>query len=165
MPELRVVTNASPLIYLAVLNRFSLLNDLFQDVYVPTAVYQEVAVHGAGQPGANETAEAVERGWLQRADVQSRISVDALLDELDLGEAEAIVVAREQDISHILLDDRMARNKADLMGLTVTGTIGVLLLARQRGIDIDLKHDLDVLIEHNFRIAPHLYESLVASTQ
>jgi predicted nucleic acid-binding protein len=60
--------------------------------------------------------------------VGDRIAVDALLDELHLGEAEAIVLARELSIGRILLDDQAARSRARLMSLTVTGTIGILLL-------------------------------------
>jgi predicted nucleic acid-binding protein len=44
----------------------------------------------------------------------------------------------------ILINDRSGRAKARLMGLSVTGTIGVVLLVRSSGIDVDLKHDLDL---------------------
>jgi len=158
-----VVINAGPLIYLAVLDRFDFLQKLFGQVYVPQAVYQEVVLQGAGQPGANETCVAVNDGWLKLLSVQSRIAVDALLDQLDLGEAEAIVLARELDVRRVLLDDGAARAKARQMGLTVTGTIGVLLLAKQAGIDFDFKHDLDVLIRNNFRLARSLYDELTTA--
>jgi predicted nucleic acid-binding protein len=124
----KVVANASPLIYLSVLNRFHLLKDLFGEVYLPEAVYREVVVEGAGQPGAAETQTAVTQGWLQQIAVRDRIAVDALLDELHLGEAEAIVLARELSVGRVLLDDQAAWTRARLMDLTVTGTIGILLL-------------------------------------
>ena len=101
-------------------------------------------------------------GWLRRVAVQDSALVDALLGELDVGEAEAIALAREMGLHSILMDDRSGRAKARLMGLSVTGTIGVLLLARRNGIDVDLKHDLDLLLEHNFRISSELYEQLTA---
>jgi uncharacterized protein len=122
----KVVANASPLTYLSVLNRFHLLKDLFGEVYLPEAVYREV--EGAGQPGAAEIQTAVTQGWLQQIAVRDRIAVDALLDELHLGEAEAIVLARELSVGRVLLDDQAARSRARLMSLTVTGTIGILLL-------------------------------------
>jgi len=156
------VTDAGPLIYLAVLGRFSLLRDIFGRIYLPMAVYEEVVVRGAGLPGAYETRQAVEMGWLQRAQVRNRIPVDALLSELDIGEAEAIVLARELGVKRILVDDSAARTRARLMGLSVTGTIGVLLLARQGGVGVDLKQDLDVLIQHSFHISRRLYELLVS---
>ena len=48
------------------------------------------------------------------------------------------------------------------MGLGVTGTIGVLLLARNSDFEVDLKRDLDLLLENNFRISHELYEQLIA---
>lgn len=159
-----VVTNTGPLIYLSVLQKFDLLKHLFDRVYIPQAVFEEVAVQGAGLPGADETRAAVEAGWLQCTAVQSRIAVDALVDELDLGEAEAIVLARDLNIRRVLLDDGLARAKAQAMGLGVTGTIGVLLLAKQQGIAVDLRHDLDVLIQSNFRLSRELYERLISFT-
>lgn len=161
MISLKVVTNTSPLIYLAILNRFQLLRELFDEVSLPEAVYHEVAVHESGQPGVAETRAAVEEGWLRRIAVRDRVAVDSLLGELHLGEAEAIVLARKLRTGRVLLDDRIARNKARLMGLMVTGTIGILLLAREAGIEVSLQQDLDRLIQHNFRISRELYNSLV----
>jgi len=156
-----VVTNASPLIYLALLDRFHLLNDLFGEVGVPDAVYREVVLEGARHPGAYETTAALKTGHFRRMEVRHRIAVDVLLEQLHPGEAEAIVLARESNVGRVLLDDRIARNKAKLMGLSVTGTIGLLRLGKQRGMRIDLQASLDLLIQHNFRISADLYERLV----
>jgi len=161
--RLIAATDAGPLIYLSVLGRLPLLRDLFVEVLAPDAVYEEVVLHGHGLPGANETKAAIESGWLRRAVVQNKALVDALPGELDAGEAEAIALARELGLRWILMDDRSGRAKARLMGLTVTGTIGVLLLAKSSGIDVDLKRDLDLLGEHNFRISHELYEQLIVA--
>lgn len=155
-----VVSNAGPLIYLSVVKHFSLLTHFFSVVFIPDAVYQEVVVQGHGQPGADETEAAVAAGWLRRSSVNDRIAVDALLDELHAGEAEAIVLARELIVGRILLDDRAARSKAQLMGLGVTGTVGILLLAQRAAIIQDIRPDLDRLIESNFRISRQLYNRL-----
>lgn len=155
-----VVSNAGPLIYLSMLNRFSLLENLFSTVFIPEAVYQEVVLHGRGQPGADEVRAAIASGWLIRSTVTERIAVDALLEELHAGESEAIVLSRELAIERVLLDDRAARSKAQLMGLTVTGTVGILLLAHRAAIIEDIRPDLDRLIESNFRISRRLYDQL-----
>lgn len=160
----RVVTNASPLIYLSILNRISLLDKLFSEVYLPEAVYREVVIQGRGQPGAKETQTALDEGWLRRMTVRNRTAVDGLLDELHLGEAEAIILARGLDIGRVILDDRAARSKANLMGLLVTGTIGILLLAREKGLAENIQEDLDRLKQHSFRISPDLYARLVRET-
>jgi uncharacterized protein len=95
--------------------------------------------------------------------VSNRIAVEALLDEIHVGEAEVIVSAHELGIKRVLLDDRAARRKAKAMGLEVTGTIGVLLLAREAGLPIDLKHNFDLLIQNGFRLSDHVYNTLIAS--
>jgi predicted nucleic acid-binding protein len=156
------VVNASPLIYLSVLDRFLLLKDCFAQVHVPVAVYNEVVIQGAGLPGAEETRKAIEDSWLNQVSIQNRLAVDALCEELDLGEAEAIVLARELGLDLVLLDDRAARIKAQFLGLTPSGTIGVLLMARQIGVEIDLKRELDILLQHNFRISRSLYDRLTS---
>lgn len=155
-----VVSNGGPLIYLSLLNRFSLLENIFSTVFIPDAVYQEVVLDGRGQPGADEVRAAIASGWLVRSTVTERIAVDALLEELHAGEAEAIVLSRELAIERVLLDDRAARSKAQLMGLTVTGTVGILLLAHRAAIIEDIRPDLDRLIESNFRISRRLYDQL-----
>jgi predicted nucleic acid-binding protein len=156
-----VVTNASPLIYLALVKRFSLLNQIFTEVYLPDAVYREVVVQGSTQPGAKETQTGIEEGWIKRVVVQDRIAVENLLDELHIGEAETIVLAREMGIHRVLLDDRSARNKARLVGLQMTGTIGILLLAKKSGILKGFQSELDVLINSNFRLSSDIYNRLV----
>jgi len=83
-----VISNAGPLVYLSVLNHFSLLEKLFDTVFIPEAVYQEVALHGRGQPDAGEGQAAIAAGWLVRRRVTDRIGVDALLDVRHAGEAE-----------------------------------------------------------------------------
>ncbi len=162
MPKLSVVSNAGPLIYLSHLGRLDHLRELFRHVWVAGAVYEEVAVQGKGRPGARETQSAVDSGWLQRVDVQRRDLVEALQANLHLGEAETIAAAREKNADGVLMDDHAGRARARLMGLHVTGTIGVLLLARDAGIDVDLRTDLDTLMEHGFRISAELYSTLTA---
>ena len=159
----KVVTDAGPLIYLALLERFHLFFDLFDQVWIPEAVHHEVVRQGRNMAGASETEIAVQTGRFRSAKAEDVIAVDALLTELDRGEAEAIVVARESNIGRVLMDDRAARRKAVGMGLSVTGTIGVLLLAQQMGTPIDLRKALDRLIQHNFWIAPKLYERLTGA--
>lgn len=162
MTALTVVTDSGPLIYLAVLGCFVTLRDLFGRVYLPETVYREVVLQGAGEPGADETRAAVAEGWLVRVAVENATAVDALLGELDEGEAEAIVLARELNADLVLLDDGAARAKARLMSLRTTGTIGVLLLARDAGMDVDLRRSLDTLVVQGFWLSRELYEQLVA---
>ena len=164
MAPIKAATNAGPLIYLAILGHHNLLRQCYDRVLIPQAVYQEVVVQGAGRPGADETFTATANGQYEVVSVTNRIAVEALLDELHLGEAEVIVLARELGVSRVLLDDGAARRKAKAMGLEVIGTIGILLLAREAGLPINLKRDLDLLVQNGFRISSDVYHVLIKTT-
>jgi predicted nucleic acid-binding protein len=85
-----VVSDASPLVSLARLGHLELLHALYGDVLVPEAVWQELVVQGAGQPGAAELGRAP---WIRRCTVGNRPLVEALWQHLGAGEAEAIALA------------------------------------------------------------------------
>ena len=164
MAPIKAATNAGPLIYLAILGHHDLLRRCYDRVLIPQAVYHEVVVQGAGRPGADETFTATANGQYEVVSVTNRIAVEALLDELHLGEAEVIVLARELGVSRVLLDDGAARRKAKAMGLEVIGTIGILLLAREAGLPINLKRDLDLLVQNGFRISSGVHHALIKTT-
>jgi predicted nucleic acid-binding protein len=88
-----VVSNSTPLIGLAVIRRFELLRQLFGEVYLPQAVYDEVVVSGRQRGGAKR--EVAGATWVKVARVKDHLAVEVLLDELDIGEAETIILARE----------------------------------------------------------------------
>jgi predicted nucleic acid-binding protein len=68
--------------------------------------------------------------WIKKVAVKDRLAVDVLLDELDLGEAETIVLARELNADWVLMDERKGRRKVAELGIQKIGTIGILLKAK-----------------------------------
>lgn len=99
-----VVSDASPLIALAVVGRLDLLRQLYAEVLLPEAVYGEVtAVQDA--PGA---AEVTNSGWIRTQPLRDRMLAEALALELDAGEAEAIALAVELRADLLLMDERRA---------------------------------------------------------
>ena len=118
-----IVVNSSVVIALSQLGKIRLLNLLYERIYVPQAVYDEVSVRGSGRPGSTELEELVERtGNVEIRSPRGRLAVESLHDPLGLGESEAIVLASELGCI-VALDDKMARNKAESLGLEVAGTI------------------------------------------
>jgi predicted nucleic acid-binding protein len=157
LPE--VVSNSGPLIALAEIGRFLLLKQLFGRLLIPFAVYREVVVDGIGQPGAEETAEA---DWIKTVEVRDRLAVDLLRDELGPGQSEAIVLATELSANYLLLDDWKARRKARHLGLQVSGTLGVLLMAKTAGLVKEVKPLLDQLRKTDFRMSSKVYQDVLA---
>lgn len=68
-----IVSNASPLIDLAQIGQLELLHELYDEIYVPEAVWQEVVVAGAGLSGAELVANA---SWIKRHSIKTRRSCE-----------------------------------------------------------------------------------------
>ncbi len=104
-----VVSNTTPLIGLASIDRFDLLQILFGEVYVPLAVFSETVVAGREDGGAKSQVSSAT--WIRTRQVRDRLAVEVLLDELDLGESEVIVLAREMNADWVLMDEKKGRRK------------------------------------------------------
>jgi len=125
------VVNSTPLIALATVGHLSLLRDLFDEVLVPTSVYDEVVGRGQGRPGAEAVGDA---NWLTVREPEIASPFPAELMGLDRGEVDVILLAREVAADWALIDERLARRIAVAMGLPVKGTLGVLLVGYRLGL-------------------------------
>lgn len=122
-----VVTDAGPLMALGRQDLIGLLAQIFARVMVPQVVLDECLRH----PQLNDAQRiqaAVSAGTLSVID-----SSPALLPALDAGECAAIGCALQHGAA-LLVDDLAARRQASAMGLQVIGTLGVLVLAKRRGL-------------------------------
>lgn len=154
-----VVSNTSPSINLAAVAHLQLLQQLYGRVLLPAAVYHEIAVRGAGQPGA---AEVRTLAWIETRIVSDRTLVPALTLELDEGEAEALTLAVEQQADLLLLDERRARRAAARLGLKFIGLLGVLVEAKHRQLIPIIKPILDALrVQAGFWIAEELRDHVL----
>jgi predicted nucleic acid-binding protein len=124
-----VVVNTTPIIALSLIGELDLLRSLYEQVVVPSAVEAEVLAGGRGGIGSSELREA---SWLRVASLQDPRRADLLAD-LDRGEAEVLALAQELNADLVIMDERLARLHAKRLGLTLTGTLGVLLRAKQLG--------------------------------
>ena len=156
-----VVSNASPLIALARIGRFTLLRDLFDHIIVPVAVWQEVVVQGADRPGSAECEAAANAGWLECRAIQDTWTATLLQAHLGPRESEAIVLARESSAEWLLMDDDLGRAYALRLGLPVKGTVGILVAAFHAGLVRDLQEALDMLRSEGFRIGERLYSQVL----
>jgi predicted nucleic acid-binding protein len=91
--------------------------------------------------------------------VRDRPLVEMLLGELDLGEAESIVLAKDLRADLLLLDESHARKVAERSGLQITGLVGVLIEAAAKDLISDLAAMLGELREHaGFWLADEVVE-------
>jgi len=94
--------------------KLALLETLFETIRIPGSVYDEVVKDAKRRPGSLEVGQA---SWVVTQSPSDRIKVDYLRADLDVGEAEALVLAEELGADWILLDEIKARLAADLLGL------------------------------------------------
>ena len=139
MKVFRVVSDSSCLIGLAQIKLFGLLEKLFSGVYIPRAVYDKVVVKGRGEAGSDETESVVRDGWISLKAVNDEIAVNALRTTLGKGESEVIVLCKETGLDYALIDERTARDTAELMSVSTMGVLGIIDLAIEMGFAIDKK--------------------------
>ena len=121
------VSNTGPLIVLYETGLLSILHQMYDEVLVPLAVYNEISrvEEGVKLLDANP--------WIRVVEVKGKELVRVLLTFLDEGEAEAITLAKESNLP-ILLDERKGRRIAKSLGVRVEGTLGLLVRAKRRGL-------------------------------
>jgi len=157
-----VISDTSAITNLAAVELLELLHILYDRVVIPQAVYDEMTALGYQVPG---TVEVQNLDWIETQSVSDRLRVEALQAKLDLGEAEAIVLALELDADLLLIDERRGRKEALEQGVTkISGLLGILQEAKAKGLISTIKPVLDRLIsENNFRISDRLYHALLQS--
>lgn len=139
-----IVSNATPLIYLAKVNKISLLRRLFGTVYIPKEVEAEVVEKGKelGKKDAYIIEKAIKKGWIKVL----RAKKVKIPIELHPGEIAALSLAKNIGLREVLIDEVPARVAARLVGLIPRGTIFILLKALKVG-EINLNDFLEILNE------------------
>ena len=147
-----IVADSSPLISLAIIKQLNLLDKLFDKICIPNAVYNEISI---SEKPYSEILKKFSEKKIKK--VKNRIALSILSKELDLGESEAIVLALENNIENILMDEQKGRRLAVSNGLHPIGTIGVLIQAKNVNLIEKVKPLLDKLIKNNIYISKELY--------
>jgi len=126
----RVVVDASPLICLSKSGLVELLPVLFKDVAVPEAVIKEVMAKGTVDFGAEAL---ISNSWIRRI---GNVATDPRVASWDLGEGENAVLsfALKNPEYFAVMDDREARRCAASLQCRFIGTLGIVMLARKRGM-------------------------------
>ena len=147
-----IIGDSSALVALAVVNQLELLEKLYDKLYVPQAVFDEVTQ--IGKPQSDKL----------RQFLQSRVKrVDLTLTQLGLGlgELEAITLYKKLDADVLLIDDNRAKKYASLNGVKVIGSLGVLIKAKEKGHIEMVKPFLDEIQKSEVYISKKLIEKVL----
>jgi len=161
-----IVSNSTPLIYLAKIKRLYLLKELFNEVLIPLEVKSEVVDEGKkrGEVDAYLIEQGIKAGWLKVERVSAYLKFDI---DIDAGEKAAISLAQEKKQRVVLIDEIAARTAAKLLKIEPRGTIFVLLLAlKQKKITFDeFLHILAELAQAGFRLHEEIYTAAIEEAQ
>lgn len=147
MPDKLVISDSSPLIALADIGELELLQKLYQEVFITDIVRSEIH---ADLPT-----------WISVSTKYDQKQFHVLKLELDPGEASAIALALEHPESSIIIDENKGRSVAKRLGLKVTGTVGIIIKAKELGFIVSGTEILAKLEEHGFWLSEQLKDQII----
>jgi predicted nucleic acid-binding protein len=150
-----VVSDSTPLHYLVLVGRDTVLQKLYGEILVPPAVLQKL-----GHPSAPLEISAWAKSppaWLI---VRGPQSIPPGFDHLDLGERQALALAKEIHADLVLLDDKVARRRAEQESLKVKGTLGVLADAAKAGL-LNFRDTVELLQRTSMHMDPKLVQRII----
>lgn len=155
-----IVSNTSPLTNLAAIGKLDLLEQLYGEIIIPSAVFQELTAWGDSIPGAKEVKTL---NWIQVQPINDTSLVESLKTKLDPGESSAITLALELNADWLIIDEQLGRKIAIGYGLKITGILGILIEAKRQGLILLVKPSLDDLIyTAKFWVNPSLYNRILS---
>jgi predicted nucleic acid-binding protein len=151
-----VVSDTSAITNLIQIDHFWLLRELYQNIIIPQAVYDELV---------SDTKNKVvieSLNWIKIKEVKENDIAKKLKAVLDPGESEAITLALELDADFIIIDEKKGRKIAEDYGLRKIGLLGILVESKRKGLIKEVRNLLEQLIEKaNFFVSEKLYEDVL----
>lgn len=157
-----IVSNTTPVVCFLKIGRLDILKNIFNEITISQAVYEELTA----KPEDNEEiATLKESGLFKIKPVENKFAVSLLRKQvgLDLGESESIVLAQELQAIILLMDERKGRRVAVENGISISGTLGVLVKAKQMNLIKEIKPLLNELITKDIRIGNSLLKKVLVS--
>ncbi len=142
-----VILDASCLIILAKIEQLDLLEKVYGSVITTEEVAQEFG--------------EVLPNWITVKQIKDIQKQQILELHIDKGEASVIALALEKEKSLVVLDDYKARKTAEKLGVSYTGTLGIIIKAKKMGIIERVKPLLDMIRPTNFRLSKELEQEVL----
>lgn len=158
MAEARFVVNASPLILLAAVDGIALLPQLAEKISVPSVVLSEVRAGRDPHPSLIGLEAAP---WL-RIEPPVAVRLDLAGWDLGAGETQVLAIALALPGCEAVLDDGQARRCARSLGVQITGTLGLVLRAKQRALIPAARPLVERLLRHRLYLTHELAEAALA---
>ena len=156
-----VVSNTSPITNLAGISFLDILRQLYDTIYIPSAVFYEISNYK--QPGVNEIKSS---DWIVHKNITNKALAMSLENDLDKGESEAITLALDLKADLLIIDERAGRFAASQLGLNISGILGILLDAKNHNVIPQIKPFLDnLIVKSGFWIRNDLYNRILKAAK
>ncbi|WFA10189.1 DUF3368 domain-containing protein [Tissierella sp. Yu-01] len=154
----KVIVNSTPLIALYNIGKLDLLKEVYGKVIIPYAVYEEVILESKLKDSNDFIQES---GFINIMKIINEEAKRLFVTSLHKGEVEVMILAKEIGADLCVIDDLLARSYAKYHNLNITGTIGVLLKAKELGIVTKIRPIMDELISSGIYIDSKLYNRVL----
>jgi len=139
----RVIINSSPLIVLFKSQQAELLPQLFPEILVPSAVWDEITNSGNNDVASRKLPNS---SWLQRVESKA-VAPEIAAWDLGKGESAVLTLALTTPNCAVIIDDRVARRCSQTLGIKTIGTGGLLVIAKRRGLIPSIDSGIQVLCD------------------
>ena len=151
----KVVVNTTPLIALSHVGKLDVLKKLYGEIIIPEAVYRELSVKNESI-WKKEVDHSLE--WIRVDKIKNQMAKSMYKTQLHDGEVEVMILSKELKADVVIIDDANAKKHAKYLKLPVTGTLGVLIKAKQEGYIQELKPILYQMVQNGIYISEKLIE-------
>lgn len=152
-----VVSNSTPIISLSCIGNIGILKSIFGDIYIPNAVYYEIK--SKNTYGYKE----IDDPFFIRRTIHGTQYLGFLLNDLDKGEAEAIILSKELKADYLIIDERFGLSIAQKNGVSCLGTLSILKIAKEKGFVSKVKPLLDEMIRKGRWYSSKIYDEFLKS--
>jgi predicted nucleic acid-binding protein len=149
-----VIADSGPIFSLALIDKFDLLNSLFDSVKISQAVWDEIS-RDETKPFHNKIKEYF------GTKVESIKGFNDLTFVMDYGESESVILYKELQADFLLIDDKKARRIAENMDIICVGTLGLLSIAKDKGLVLELKPLFETLLKNHRFYSPEILNAIL----
>ena len=140
----KVIVNSTPLIILSKIGELEILKNLYGEIIIPRAVFEEVTI---------KSYVIKNLSWIKIFEVQDKSNRKIYQTKLHYGEVEVMMLAKEISANLLVIDDNAAKKTAKFLGFKVTGTLGILLKAKEEKIISEVRPILEKMLSEKFYIS------------
>ncbi|SHJ61280.1 Predicted nucleic acid-binding protein, contains PIN domain [Tangfeifania diversioriginum] len=152
-----VIADTGVLISLGIIDKIDIIKNLFDEFYIPQAVWEELERYE--NPAFPEKHKAILKKHILKIKSKNQLSL-----LMDYGESESVILYQELNANYLLIDDQKARLMAESLGVNCIRSVSLLILAKQKGLIHDLRSIFKVWQKNERYFSKKLLNEILSKT-